>query len=296
MNEAAQQKLYAAFQKAKAEFEVPKKTRTVTIRQKEGGKFSFKFADLEEVARCVDKHLLDNWLWVFYTMAPAPDGALITLRLRHTDGGELESTLPIPFAGCGPKEIGGTITYFKRYLKVGLFDLIAEEDNDIDGHIGAPDPEDEAKEAAAREQAETKLASLKKSNRTSAYTGKALAPGENVADTIPPAATAPERVVVTPEKLAAAITGDPAPVLAMGATGDDNSFVDQRLVKVLVGTGITHDDLLQQIERKGYLKGKVEADVTGVCDLPKWFIDQIIKKDNWAKVISDIAAFKKGGK
>lgn len=113
----------------------PAKSRTVTIRPRDGTAYSFAYADLADILDAVRPALSANGLAVVATLSPDGKGAggmLLTSRLIHESGESIESSYPIPYGDA--KSIGGAITYGRRYTLSALVGIMAEEDQDADDH------------------------------------------------------------------------------------------------------------------------------------------------------------------
>lgn len=124
-------KLFAALAKAQGAFQAIAKNRTVKIPTKNGGNYTFRFADLEAIIAATRPALTDNGLSVVQVVRT---GALVTI-LGHESGAALESsvTLPDMHPAADPKEYGAKITYLRRYAYQSMVCVIADDDLDEDG-------------------------------------------------------------------------------------------------------------------------------------------------------------------
>ena len=128
-------KLYAALAAAQGEFKAIEKNRSVQIAMKSGGKYAFRYADLEEILSKTRPALSKNGLALIQRMELRPEGQMLICALMHAEGGVLESTAMIPSARQldDPKAFGAAITYFRRYMVTALLGVSADDDLDVNG-------------------------------------------------------------------------------------------------------------------------------------------------------------------
>ena len=120
---------------AQAKIKNPAKSRTVTIRPRDGTAYSFSYADLADILDAVRPALSEQGIAIVATLAPDGKGAggmLLTSRLIHSSGESIESSYPVPYGDA--KAMGGAITYGRRYTLSALVGIMAEEDQDADDH------------------------------------------------------------------------------------------------------------------------------------------------------------------
>lgn len=129
------------FNKALAEFQAEcpaiKKSSTAQIATKGGSKFSYRYAELDEIARTVKPHLFHRGL-SFTWGSDTADGVIkTTCYLRHKNGHSIQASFQAPI----PNELGSmneiqrhasVLTYVKRQALVEVLGLTATE-NDTDG-------------------------------------------------------------------------------------------------------------------------------------------------------------------
>lgn len=137
-------KLFAALAKAQAMFGMIEKTRTVRVTPKNSAPYTFDYAPLDEVLNKTRDGLTANGLAI---MQPVSIGELLTVRtiLTHQDGGSVESSCSLPMlkpvwnydtkSWADPirmtsQEVGGLVTYWRRYPLCGILGVVAEEDDD----------------------------------------------------------------------------------------------------------------------------------------------------------------------
>lgn len=128
--------LYAALAKAQGEFAALAKNREVEITMRTGGRYKFRYADLEAVLSATRPALAANGLAVVQRVVPvtgANFSELVT-ALLHQDGGSIESAIQLPSNGGGDiKNYGATISYLRRYALTSLLCVAADDDLDEDG-------------------------------------------------------------------------------------------------------------------------------------------------------------------
>lgn len=124
------------------------KDTEVSVKMKSGGEYSFKYADLTTIMDTIKKALVDNGLSIVqklsttYAIVPVADFAGrvtdkaqadvgITTMLLHTSGEYIESCFALR-SDVDKKEIGGAITYGKRYAICAMLGLSAEDDTDAE--------------------------------------------------------------------------------------------------------------------------------------------------------------------
>lgn len=132
-NQAA---LYAALAKAQGEFTPLAKNREVEITMKSGGRYKFRYADLEAVLSATRPALSSNGLAVIQRIAPVPGANFSELvtAILHQDGGLIESSIQLPSNSGGDiKNYGATISYLRRYAISSLLCVAADDDLDEDG-------------------------------------------------------------------------------------------------------------------------------------------------------------------
>lgn len=128
--------LYAALAKAQGEFKPLAKNREVMITMKSGGKYKFRYADIEAINNATRTALAANGLAILQPVQTEPDGATrIDTILVHAAGGLLSSSVSIkPLASFGdPKDFGATVTYVRRYAISALLNVAADDDLDENG-------------------------------------------------------------------------------------------------------------------------------------------------------------------
>lgn len=128
-------KLYAALASAQGAFLPIVKNRAVEITMKTGGRYKFRYADLEEILSKTRPALAANGLALVQRIEQSQGGASLVCCLTHADGGVMTSEIAIPgVRDLGdPKSFGAAITYLRRYLVTAMLGVAADDDLDEDG-------------------------------------------------------------------------------------------------------------------------------------------------------------------
>lgn len=129
------------FNKALAEFQAEcppiKKASTANIASRGGSKFSYKYAELDEIARTIKPHLFHRGLSFTWGSDTADGTVKTTCYLRHKNGHSIQASFQAPI----PNELGSmneiqrhaaVLTYVKRQALVEVLGLTTTE-NDTDG-------------------------------------------------------------------------------------------------------------------------------------------------------------------
>lgn len=115
----------AAFQ---AEMPVVTKAKTAKVPTKSGGSFIYTYASLPDVTEAAMPVLTKHGL--SFTAMPQTTEAGVELAgmLLHTSGEYLRGSLTI--RGGTPQELGGWLTYGRRYLLGCLTGIVTDDDDD----------------------------------------------------------------------------------------------------------------------------------------------------------------------
>ena len=115
-----------------------------TIEEKADAQYG-KFADLSSVLAVVNPVLAKNGLIVTNTTNVESDNNILSVQLHHISGESLPPSKILLPKGIAKNELystGQALTYFKRYLLLGLLNLTAGIP-DHDGQIFNPDEQQE---------------------------------------------------------------------------------------------------------------------------------------------------------
>lgn len=133
----------AAFQ---AEMPTVAKGQTAKVKTRDGGDYTYTYADLADVTRAAAPILARHGL--AFVCLPGPAG--LVGMLVHTSGQRLTAVLPIN--GSTPQQIGSSLTYMRRYLLGCMTGIVTDDDDDGRQAEGAPPTPQ--KRAPARPRAE----------------------------------------------------------------------------------------------------------------------------------------------
>jgi hypothetical protein len=105
------------------------KGRTANVRTKDGGSYSYSYADLGDIAEQLLPVLTANGL-AFAACPTVADGEFVlAYALVHESGEKLEGRYPLPKGGT-PQQQGSAITYARRYALCAVTGLVADDDDD----------------------------------------------------------------------------------------------------------------------------------------------------------------------
>ena len=142
--------LYGALAKAQGDFLPLAKNREVEITMSKGGKFRFRYADLEAVLASTRPAMSRHGLSVHQVVEGVPDtpsSELVTV-LAHEGGGTVRSVMPLPSNHGGDiKNFGATLTYLRRYALTSLLCIAADDDLDEEGQEAMKMPARQARAA-----------------------------------------------------------------------------------------------------------------------------------------------------
>lgn len=127
--QTAAQALHAAFAKAQAAFPTIARDKHATIRTKDGGHYSYSYADLGTILEAVRAPLADNGLSISQRTDTVEDRTVMLTELLHEGGGILTSICPLRLEGSMQQQ-GSIRTYTRRYELIALLGLASEDDDD----------------------------------------------------------------------------------------------------------------------------------------------------------------------
>lgn len=140
--------LFAALSAAQGELKNPAKNRTVKVRMKSGGEYTFDYATLDSILEDARPVLAKNGLALVQGLQ-AGEQLLLLTRLGHKSGEWLEVETPVLTVEHGPQALGSAISYARRYAVAPLLGIASEEDDDGNGASGnSSDRHDRAKPPA----------------------------------------------------------------------------------------------------------------------------------------------------
>lgn len=122
--------LAAAMAKVQAELPKLERDRTVTVPQKGGGSYSYSYATLANLSEAVLPLLAKHGLSFVAMPGSGREGRMsLCYRLMHESGEALTGEMPISAEG-GIQQLGGRITYARRYCLAAVVGIAADEDDE----------------------------------------------------------------------------------------------------------------------------------------------------------------------
>lgn len=139
--------LATALAKAQGNFVNLGKNRTVRVKTKTGGEYSFSYATFDECISMVRPRLAEQGLAIVQSIEIEMKGEValvcIETRLIHTSGQWISTKLLLVPEDDTPQCIGSAATYGKRYSLSAMLGLASDEDDDgahASGHRSTPQP------------------------------------------------------------------------------------------------------------------------------------------------------------
>lgn len=122
--------LNAALAKLQADLPKVAKSKTAEVPTKAGGKYSYTYADLAAVSDVIMPKLGECGLSFTARPTVVDSGRLVlAYELRHESGEEIGGFYPLNGSG-GPQQVGGEITYARRYALCSVTGVAPEDDDD----------------------------------------------------------------------------------------------------------------------------------------------------------------------
>lgn len=118
--------LVAALALAQAKIINVEKNRSVEVKMKTGGKYSFNYTTFDAIVHQIREPLTENGLWF---MQYVEDGRMVT-KIVHGSGEWMDCGVPMPNLTGSPQDIGSLLSYFRRYSLSAAFGIASEEDSD----------------------------------------------------------------------------------------------------------------------------------------------------------------------
>jgi len=201
--------LCLALAQCQAEIKNPKKGRTAKVRSKKGedSSFSYAYADISDVVEAINAVAPKFGLSHSQIIRPNAEGKTCIFTLvMHKSNQWMLGEYKLPTASDN-HEMGGNITYGRRYALAPMFGIASEEDSDFKSGHKEDDEADKEKSAAAAHETAEKFRSGK---------FRKLKPGEDVLKSEAAPAEAAETAAAAPaepkaEAVAAAPADDPPP-------------------------------------------------------------------------------------
>ncbi len=125
----------AALAKAQAEFQPIHRDRTVTVRMKSGGQYTFSYAPLESILRATMPALNKQGLALTQRIGTEGNGELVITSLLH-EAGEISNSVRVICKEEGAQAYGSALTYARRYGVTLLLGICADDDDDANAAEG----------------------------------------------------------------------------------------------------------------------------------------------------------------
>lgn len=130
----------AALAKSWAAIQTPKHNKTVQVKTKNGGSYTFEYTDFAGILESVRAIFVENKLTIMqnsYTqMEHDKIFACVETIILH-ESGEFAKSYPLKFpAANSMQDFGGQITYMKRYSLAAMLGIATEKDDDANGMSG----------------------------------------------------------------------------------------------------------------------------------------------------------------
>jgi hypothetical protein len=127
-------KIALALSKAQSKIVPPEKNKTVTVKNDKGVQlYTFDYADYGAIVEAVKGPLSENELAFTHLVVHHGNDFVMLTKLIHSSGEELVSQYPLPRT-TDPKQLGGAITYGKRYSLSAITGCVADDDLDSEPH------------------------------------------------------------------------------------------------------------------------------------------------------------------
>jgi hypothetical protein len=116
------------------------KDRTVTVKTKNGGEYSYGYTPLDTMVEKIGPLLTKNGLvWMTFPGRDSGGVPMLRYRLAHTSGDHLEGEMELvmdPDSRHDIQALGSAITYSRRYALGAVLNLVTEADDDGRGAGG----------------------------------------------------------------------------------------------------------------------------------------------------------------
>lgn len=126
--------LAKALVSAQKDFTAIPKTQTAKVAMKNGGQYSYSYADLADIWVSIRPVLAKNGLAITQFIESEESSDKLRTTIWHESGQYIDGAMKLPLQGKTPQEAGSVITYYKRYALGAALGIATEEDDD--GHAG----------------------------------------------------------------------------------------------------------------------------------------------------------------
>lgn len=123
----------AALAKAQSAFPDIPKDKTVKVKMKSGGEYSYKYAELSSIVKATRSPLSVNELSFAQGIVKDGDLPVCITRLLHSSGEWFETSYPVLYSEDDMQGLAGGFTFARRYGLSALLGVATEEDTDGNG-------------------------------------------------------------------------------------------------------------------------------------------------------------------
>lgn len=138
--------------KAWGAIETPKHNTSVTVKLKSGGSYKFDYTDLTGIFEALQAVYKENGLMVMQNAYTEDNFICVETMLLHESGEWLKSKPISAIASKDMQEMGGQVTYMKRYSLSALSGISTEKDDDANFASGNEAQFNQRKPAKASEK------------------------------------------------------------------------------------------------------------------------------------------------
>lgn len=128
--EGSLDKLAAALVGFQSEVPTIAKTQTAKVAMKNGGTYSYTYADLGDIWDAIRPVLAKHELAVTQFLLTDEEANYLETTIWHSSGQKFGERFELPLNGKTPQEAGSVVTYFKRYTLGAALGISTEEDDD----------------------------------------------------------------------------------------------------------------------------------------------------------------------
>jgi hypothetical protein len=121
--------VHVALAKAQGEFPPIHRSRTATVRPKEGAAYTYNYADLGDILAAVRPVLSKHGISVSQPIEMLDSGRMVLRTLVAFGESAIDATMPLP-PYDKPQSWGSALTYARRYSLTSLLGLATEDDDD----------------------------------------------------------------------------------------------------------------------------------------------------------------------
>jgi hypothetical protein len=121
--------LIAALARAQAAFPQIPKSKTARVPTKNGGEYTYTYADIGDVLAAVRPVLAAEGIAIVQATEETESGYVLATRLIKGDD-QIIGRIPLPIEQASPQQVGSLLTYYRRYGLTALIGVAAEDDDD----------------------------------------------------------------------------------------------------------------------------------------------------------------------